>query len=278
MNHIHGLAAGNGRGGNGRAPSPVGVNLVHSTFFFITLPTDGNGARTAVKTAGAAVARGFFNDFDATGGRDAQTLETIHLLVCDDPVACDEGIRSASYVAQVSAKYRARLDEVDQELRRRLGDVAHVRAIHGALQVPRYTSAELHERAYARAVCRQSGSAMPNVILLPMSKSAEWWSMTALERHQYVYPHTPPGAARAAKGHAMAAEEGVSTIFRRLYHNPDGYQRPAEYDFLTYFECEDRHLPVYDRIVAALRDERQNPEWRFVTEGPEWRGRRVLRW
>jgi hypothetical protein len=28
----------------------------------------------------------------------------------------------------------------------------------------------------------------------------------------------------------------------------------------------------------ALRDPLQNPEWRYVEEGPMWRGRRVLRW
>ena len=62
------------------------------------------------------------------------------------------------------------------------------------------------------------------------------------------------------------------------YHNPDGYQRSGEYDFVTYFECTDNHLAAFDRVCAALRDERQNPEWHYVREGPEWRGYRVLRW
>jgi hypothetical protein len=30
--------------------------------------------------------------------------------------------------------------------------------------------------------------------------------------------------------------------------------------------------------MTALRDLHQNPEWRYVQEGPIWRGRRVLRW
>jgi hypothetical protein len=76
----------------------------------------------------------------------------------------------------------------------------------------------------------------------------------------------------------MAAEAGISTIFRRLYHNPDGYERPGEFDFITYFECADRHLATFDAVCAGLRDTRQNPEWAFVQEGPEWRGRRVPRW
>ena len=271
MNHLHGQTNGNGQ------KTQVGVNLVHSKFFFITLSQDDERTRTKVRAAGVAIGRGFLNDFDANGGRESATLEMIQLLVNDEPQDCAEGIRSARLVAQVSAKYRPRLDEVEKDFRRRLGDSARLRTLDGAIQAPRYTSAELHERAYARAVCRQTGAAMPNAIILPMSKSAEWWEMNALERHQYFYPHTSPHGHRA-KGHAVAAEEGVSTIFRRLYHNPNGHQRDGEYDFVTYFECGDDHLPVYDRIIAALRDQKQNPEWCYVTEGPEWRGRRVFRW
>ena len=37
-------------------------------------------------------------------------------------------------------------------------------------------------------------------------------------------------------------------------------------------------LPVFDRVLSALRDVDQNPEWRFVEEGAMWRGKRVLRW
>ena len=87
-----------------------------------------------------------------------------------------------------------------------------------------------------------------------------------------------PSTDRAIKGHAQAAEAGIATIVRRLYHNPDGYQRPNDYDFITSFECADEHLATFDYIRSALRDEQQNPEWRFVIEGPEWRGRRVLKW
>ena len=80
------------------------------------------------------------------------------------------------------------------------------------------------------------------------------------------------------KGHAKAAEAGIKTIFRKLYHNPDGYQRPGEFDFMTYFGCTDENVPVFEQVCRAPRDERQNPEWQYVLEGPEWRGKRVLRW
>ena len=79
-------------------------------------------------------------------------------------------------------------------------------------------------------------------------------------------------------GHAQAAEAGIATIYRRLFHNPDGYQRRGEYDFLTYFECDPDHIATFDGVLRALRDTTINPEWRYVREGPLWRGRRVLRW
>ncbi len=79
-------------------------------------------------------------------------------------------------------------------------------------------------------------------------------------------------------GHARTADAGISTIFRRLYHNPDGYERAGEYDFITYFECEDAHVHTFERICAALRDTTNNPEWSYVKEGPLWQGKRVLKW
>ena len=80
------------------------------------------------------------------------------------------------------------------------------------------------------------------------------------------------------KGHAQAAEMGIPALFRRVYHNPDGYQRDGEFDFVTYFECDDDGLPIFDQVLNSLRDPHLNPEWRYVEEGPIWRGRRVLRW
>jgi len=88
------------------------------------------------------------------------------------------------------------------------------------------------------------------------------------------------GAERAARYtsaemHNYAYKPALSRLSGR---NPDGYQRPNEFDFITYFECTDENIPVFDQICRALRDERQNPEWKYVLEGPEWRGKRVLRW
>ena len=253
------------------------VNLAFTKFIFIVTRRDDDAARTRVRTAGAVIARGFFNDFDADGSRDVQPRETIQFLTASEVVG-DDGLAAAPYVVQVTASYRPRLSEVEWDLRRRLADHADILVLDGAYRAPRYTSPEMHAFAYKQAMPRMSGRAASNVVILPIRKTDEWWMKPPLERHAYFYPHIDAESGCPVKGHARAAEAGVSTIFRRVYHNPDGYRRDGEYDFITYFECEDRHLETFDEVCAALRDTRQNPEWRFVLEGPEWRGRRVLKW
>ena len=268
------------QGNNGNGNDALGANLLYSKFLFVTLQRDDAKARAQVREAGACIGRGFFNDFDGSGTSTPNTRsnETIQFLVASTIRRCSDGLLSAGFVAHLTTKYRPRLDEMQAELDRRLGNIASVRALDGALQTSRYTSAALHEYAYKSAAERQSGRATANVIIIPMSKTPAWWEMGTLERHAYFYPHVDQQSGQPVSGHAKAAEDGIGTIYRRLYHNPDGYQRANEYDFVTYFECADEHLPTFDIVRQALRDERRNPEWRFVVEGPEWRGRRVLRW
>ena len=263
---------------NGTSHGEFGENLLFSKFLFVTLRHDDAKARAKIREAGACIARGFFNDFHGNGTPSTRSNETIQFLVASAATQCHDGLLSAGYVAHLTTKYRPRLDEIQTELGRRLGNVASVRAVNGAVQAPRYTSAALHEFAYKSAAERQSGCATANVIIIPMSKTAAWWEMSTLERHAYFYPHVDPRSGDPVSGHAKAAEQGIHTIYRRLYHNPDGYQRANEYDFVTYFECADEQLPTFDVVRQALRDEQQNPEWQFVNEGPEWRGRRAMRW
>jgi hypothetical protein len=264
----------NNRDGNGA----LGANLVYSKFLFVTLGRDDATARARIRDAGACIGRGFFNEFHGEGAPSTRSNETIQFLVASTPRRCCDGLLSAGYVAHLTTKYRPRLDEIQAELVRRLANVASVRAIDGVLQAPRYTSATLHEYAYKSAAERQTGCAAANVIIIPMSKTGAWWGMSTLVRHAYFYPHVDQRSGCPVSGHAKAAEPAIQTIYRRLYHNPDGYQRTDEYDFVTYFECADEHLPTFDIVRQALRDERRNPEWRFVIEGPEWRGRRAPRW
>jgi hypothetical protein len=256
----------------------VNTNLSFTRFLFVT-PHEDDGAMLArLRAVGASIGRGFFNDFDADGSRDVQPRETIQFLTADGPVATRQGLGAARYAVQISANYRPRLQGVEDEVRRRLGSYADVTAIAGAERAPRYTSAELYAHVYERAARRVSGRVARHAIILPISKTSEWWRKSVLERHLYFYPHHDPETGRQVKGHVQVTDPGISTIFRRLYHNPDSYQRPNAFDFITYFECTDEALPILDQICRTLRDETQNPEWRYVLEAPEWRGLRVLRW
>jgi hypothetical protein len=256
----------------------IGTNLSFTKFVFILPYQDDAPTTGKIRNAGANICRGFFNDYDADGSRDVQPQETIQFLLADGVPEGREGIGAARYVVQLSANYRPRLEEVVCDLKRRVTGAADLLIIDGAERATRYTSAEMHNYAYKPARSRLSGRAARNAIIVPMSKTSAWWEKTALERHSYFYPHHEDATGNPVKGHAKAAEAGIKTIFRKLYHNPDGYQRAEEFDFVTYFECTDENLQVFDQICLALRDERQNPEWKYVLEGPEWRGKRVLRW
>jgi hypothetical protein len=254
----------------------LGVNLSFTKFLFVTPLREDDGTMAKLRAIGATVARGFFNDFEADGTREGVIQDSIQFLSTGCPAATF--CRRPRFALQVSSKYRPRLQETEAEVRRRAADIAEITSLDGATRVPQYTSAEMHSYAYKNASPRASGRDQHTVIIIPMRKTEEWWQKSALERHAYFYPHTDAETGTQVKGHAMCAEAGISHIYRRLYYNPDGHARPGEFDFITYFECADAHLPVFEEICRGLRDATRNPEWRFVVEGPEWRGRRVLRW
>lgn len=246
-------------------------------FIFVVPREDDDTFRSRLRAAGAALARGFFNDFDAEAGREVPQ-EAIQFLVAEGGRHPDSAIAAAIAAVLVTGKYRPRLAAVEADLRRRIGEGAGLHAIEGVERPLRYTSLELHEFAYRRAAPRQPGRVATHAIVLPVRKTAAWWALPPLERQTFFYPHVDERTGCRVPGHALAAEAGIGTLFRRLYHNPDGYGRPGEPDFIAYFECPETHLDTFARVHGALRDTSQNPEWRYVEEGPVWVGRRVLRW
>jgi hypothetical protein len=253
-------------------------NLSFTRFVFLVPRQDDEVFLGRLRNAGGAIVRGFFNDFDADGSRETPTQETMQFLVADEDVHPDSVMAAARYVVQLTGKYRPRLRDVENDLKRRIGDAASFMSLEGAERPLRYTSPELHDYAYRRAATRRTGRQAASVRILPVSKTADWWARPALERHAFFYPHIDPTTGCPAHGHARAAEAGISTLYRRLFHNPDGYEREGEYDFLTYFECAQEHVGTFDEVLRALRDTTKNPEWRYVREGPLWKGRRVLKW
>ena len=278
-----GAGCGQGHGSsNGHGP---GGNLAFTKFLFVIARSDDDAHGVRLRTVAGNLSRGFFNDFDIDDAREMQSprFETIQFYVRDGDAPAPESCQSpclqkARHLVQVSSKYRPRLQEVDEELRRRIGDSAEILALNGAFRNPRYSSAEMVQYSNRGAPPRRSGRLSRNAIVVPMSKTPEWWQKGTLERHSYFYPHVDHTSAAPVKGHAMAAEKAIGSLFRRVYHNPDGYERPGEFDFVTYFECDDESLPVFDQVLNSLRDPHQNPEWAYVQEGPIWKGRRVLRW
>ena len=276
------MGSGCGQGGNGAGAS----NLAFTRFLFVIARNDDDAHGARLRTAGANIARGFFNDYDIDDNRETQVqaFETIQFLIREPETRpLPEGtpgppITLARYAVQITSKYRPRLQEIDEEFRRRMGDSSEIITLEGAARNPRYSSAEMVNYSNRGAPPRRSGRVSRNAIIIPIRKNAEWWQKSALERHSYFYPHIDHASATPVKGHALAAEKGIASLFRRVYHNPAGYERSEEWDFITYFECDDEALEVFEEVMTALRDVHQNPEWRYVQEGPVWRGRRVLRW
>ena len=277
------MGSGCGQGANGVT---VNSNLAYTRFLFVIARTDDDAHGARLRTAGANIARGFFNDFDIDDSRETQVQahETIQFLIREPETKPlpeqipGPYINMARNCVQITSKYRPRLEEIDEEFRRRMGDTSEIITLEGATRNPRYSSAEMVNYSNRGAPPRRSGRLSRNAIIIPIRKTADWWQKSALERHSYFYPHVDHASASPVKGHAQAAEKGIPLLFRRVYHNPDGYERENEFDFVTYFECDDDALPVFDQVMNSLRDFHQNPEWRYVREGPIWRGRRVLRW
>ena len=144
------------------------------------------------------------------------------------------------------------------------------------VQRPRsYTSYAMTQFAYAHAMPPGPGDKYPLAAVVPMNKTDAWWQMDFLHRESFFLPRYDANEEIVVKGHALASAAGVPGINRRLVHAPDGYGLEGDYDFVGYFEFAEAAEPVFRQVMAGLRDTEQNPEWKYVVEGPEWWGRRV---
>ena len=144
------------------------------------------------------------------------------------------------------------------------------------VQRPRsYTSHAMVQFAYAHALPPGPGDRYPLAAVTPMNKTDAWWGMDSMHRESFFLPRYDENEKLVVKGHALAGAAGVPCISRRLVHAPEGYGVPGNYDFVGYFEFAEADAPVFRQVMKALRDTQQNPEWKFVLEGPEWWGRRV---
>ena len=150
-----------------------------------------------------------------------------------------------------------------------------VETLAGVMRPRSYTSHAMSEFAYAHAMPPGSGDKFPLAAVTPMNKTDDWWQMDFLHRESFFLPRYDENEEMVVKGHALASAMGVPGINRRLVHSPDGYGLGGSYDFVGYFEFAEADAPVFREVMAGLRDTVQNPEWKYVREGPEWWGRRV---
>jgi hypothetical protein len=190
----------------------------------------------------------------------------------------DDGLLHADAVVHVASPKAEPVRDFCAEATRILGPLARVRVLGGVVRPRVYTGAAMNNFAYAHAVVQQPGISMPNAFLVPMSKTAAWWAKDWMERHTYFLSRYDDDGRMTSAGHALAAEAGIACLLRRTYKYPTEPAPEGSYDFVTYFECADADVPTFHAVCANLRDVAQNPEWKFVREGPTWQGRRVETW
>lgn len=218
------------------------------------------------------------NEFDPAEAAPGGTIAFVRRHAATSGDIEDEGVFQAQIVIHVASGRPEVVDDFCGEVSRRLAAAGPVRLLRGSIRARNYTGAAMSRWAYERAVVQQPGAAAPNAFLLPTSKIEEWWRKDWMERHTYFLPTYDAHGGMTREGHALAAEAGIECLLRRTYRAATEPAPDGEYDFVNYFECADRDVPVFRRVCAALRDAARNPEWRFVREGPTWHGRRVVSW
>lgn len=251
-------------------------HLRHGAYLCISAPHDAAGAMAAPVTA--IVARlDLQNEFLARNGHPPDAVAFLRRAESTAGDMADEGLAEAAAIIHVASHDEGTVSTFCAEVERVLSGIARVQRLAGTVQPTRYTGGAMHEFAYAHQRVQQSGDAMPNAFLLPLRKLPGWWAKDWMERHTYFLPRYEDGRM-VSEGHPLAAAAGIPALMRRTYRCGDGPSPGGGYEFLTYFECADADVPTFHAVCAALRDVARNPEWRFVREGPTWRGRRTRSW
>ena len=251
----------------------------HQRFLFIKLPAASAGLAEAIERLGD----GMENMHNVDGPASAEAFrQGRYQFLRAEPAMSKE--RDLSHPSMMQADGLVRLEAEDSEpllkyedgLRKLLEDTGgSVETLSGVQRPRSYTSHAMTQYAYTHAQQPGPGSRHPLGVVTPMNKDARWWGMDWMHRESFFLPRYDADENMAVKGHALAADAGIACITRRLVHAPDGYGQDGSYDFVGYFEFAEADAPTFDAVMAALRDTVQNPEWAYISEGPEWWGRRV---
>jgi hypothetical protein len=250
----------------------------HGTYLCISPLPEATAALAAAPLPALAERLGLQNEFLARNGHPSNAIAFLSRVESVAGDTADEGVSSAAAVVHVASDDGGIVSTFVAETERLLAGRARVRRLSGGVAPTRYTGGAMHEFAYAHQRGQEAGEAMPNAFLLPLRKLPEWWAKDWMERHTYFLPRYDAEGRMVSEGHALAAAAGIPALMRRTYRCGDEPSAQDGYDFLTYFECADADVPAFHAVCAALRDMRRNPEWRFVREGPTWRGRRTEHW
>jgi hypothetical protein len=255
----------------------------YGRFLFIHLP-DGR-ADTRLASALDELGAGMENMHDVSGSPSVENFQrgryqllrgvSSYTRERDLP---HRGVSDASILVRLEAASPEPLLAYEQGVRSLIEERGGMVETLAGVQRPRsYTSYAMAQFAYTPALPPGTGTRLPLGVVTPQNKSDDWWRMEWMRRESFFLPRYDEHGHRLTKGHALAAGAGIPCISRRLYHAADGYGRSDTYDFVGYFEFAEADIPVFQHVMANLRDVDQNPEWAYVREGPEWWGRRVRR-
>lgn len=250
------------------------ASLRHGAYLCLQLDEPGRSALAASAVPELCASLGLCDEYEPGADHPEAAVAFLRRLDSRAGSIEDPGLLRADAVIHVAASTPQPLAALQRAVAAVL-DPGALRVLGGVVRPPSYTGTLMHNYAYAQRVLQQSGPRMPNAFLLPLSKTAAWWNKSWMERHTYILPRYADSGELLAEGHARVCEPGIASLYRRTYKQ-EAEPAPADsYDFINYFECADAHVPTFNAICDALRDERRNPEWRYVREGPLWHGQRV---
>jgi hypothetical protein len=250
----------------------------HGAYLCLRVPADRAPALARSSVPALAERLGLTNEFENEGQDPTNAIAFLRRVQSTATNIADDGLLNADVVVHVASAKSEVVADFCAEALHVLEPLVSVRTLGGVVRPMLYTGNEMFNYSYAHRMLQQRASAAPNAIIVPMSKTADWWKKGWMERHTYFLPRYDDSGRMLNEGHALAAEPGIEVLLRRTYKHESMPAPDGAYDFLNYFECADSALPIFEEVCARLRDVQRNPEWRFVREGPTWYGRRVSSW
>lgn len=212
----------------------------------------------------------FHADFNPEKGKmeTIQFLKTVEYSQDGKPLSS----RVPSGLILVESMKRAKIDNYHKAVSAALKDYFDVEYRVSVTRELKYTDTGTLDQLKASAPKRGSGKDQPNGVVLPLTKTAAWWTLPLDKRKQYFDSH-PDTFGKTHLGHNGVGFMYIKSIFRKLYHSrfADDQQ-----DFMTYFEFPDSDVGTFNALLDGLRDKQKNPEWGFVQEGPLFQGKREM--